>query len=567
MAFILDFVQKGERSMLTVEQYISQMKKKEKLDEFDFKNHAENMAAVMKWVVEYFNTYLNPEEYDYEAIKLEQSAAKVEKEIVDTLPRSKDFIIEYYKKYKSRIDRTLRSQLKVYENMALFFSRDDFEDVVNKFCEDRKMQDMGLAERKEDLIVLVQELKECETEKPPRAGFKHLDEALISWVNAAYTEYRVNLYDFTSDIAQEYYEKYIETIYDRSTEQFYHINRYNHRYNSNPFAIDTIYRENSHRPFIEGHKGELEMLIMYKWIFRWIEDAEYWPEYVNLCVNTGRVNIVHNMNMLLPVINKGIAYPTDIISSIVLMETTTGALKSDPGGGPYILRLAYDKDNDIIWKDDEQFANTIGNLQETFNVYGVPYALELLSPLRSSAYNEQEFFSRYSLLERKLKKYPNMVIALVNGPQRHRAKQSYLMQTTEDVIKIRNLAKEMKFRLKISLDVSKLIKNKNYHSQFEQDFNQLSEIRSSIVGVHLSNSFPSGWRSDMIYKDDKVYLNQFDYLKLADFLEAIATLFCDNQCRYFVPEGANSMEELEELIDNLLRGGFSFVEQRGKEQL
>lgn len=89
--------------MLTVEQYISQMKKKEKIDEFDFKNHAENMAAVMKCVVEYFNTYLNPEEYDYEAIKLEQSAAKVEKEIADTLPRSKDFIIDYYKKYKSRL--------------------------------------------------------------------------------------------------------------------------------------------------------------------------------------------------------------------------------------------------------------------------------------------------------------------------------------------------------------------------------------------------------------------------------------------------------------------------------
>ena len=42
-------------TMLTIEQYISQMKKKEKVDEFDFKNHADNMAAVMKCVVEYFN--------------------------------------------------------------------------------------------------------------------------------------------------------------------------------------------------------------------------------------------------------------------------------------------------------------------------------------------------------------------------------------------------------------------------------------------------------------------------------------------------------------------------------
>lgn len=557
---------KGEKGMLTVEEYIAQMKKKDKLDEFDFKKHAENMASVMKYVVEYFNTYLNPEEYDYEAIKLEQAAAKVEREIGDTLPQSKVFIVDYYKKYKMRIDRSLKSHLKSLEYIELFFSMDDFESAVDQFCSDRKMQEIGVAQYKNELLVLAQEIRARETEKPSRTGYKCLDEALLSWVNTTYAEYKVNLFDFVSTIVNAYYDKYIETIYDRSSERFYHINRYNHRYNNNPFGIDTLYRENSHRPFIEGRKGEVEMLIMYEWL-DWVKDTEYWPEYVNLCVATGRVNIVRNMNMLLPVIDKGIAYPADIISSLVLVETTTGALKSDPGSGPYILRLAYDKDNDIIWKDDEQFANTIGKLQETFNVHGVPYALELLSPLRSSTYNEQEFFSRYSLLERKLKKYSNLVIALVNGSQRHRAKQSYLMQTTEDVIKIRTLAKEMKFRLKISLDISKLIKNKNYHSQFEQDFNQLSEIRSSIVGVHLSNSFPSGWRSDMIYKDDKVYLNQFDYPKLADFLEAIATLFCDNQYRYFVPEGANSMQELEELTDNLLRGGFSFVEQKGKEQL
>ena len=552
--------------MLTVEQYITQMKRKDKLDEFDFKNHAENMATVVKCVVEYFNTYLNPEEYDYEAVKLEQTTAKVEREIADTLPRSKDFIVGYYKKYKTRIDRTLKSHLKSFEYVELFFCSDDFEKVVNQFCNDRKMQDTGIVQYKEELLVLAQELKERGAEKPSRTGYKHLDESLFSWVNTTYADYKVNLFDFASEIASAYYEKYIETIYDRSSERFYHINRYNHRYNINPFGIDDIYKENSHRPFVQGRKGELEMLIMYKWLFDWVEDAEYWPEYVNLSVATGRVNIVCNMNMLLPVIRKGIAYPPDIISSMVLVETTTGTLKADPGC-PYILRLVYDKDNDMAWKDDELLNSTIRNLLESFATYGVPYALELLAPLRTSMYNEKEFFTRYSMLEKKLKKYSNMPIALVNGPQRHREKQCCLMQTTEDVIKIRTLAKAMKFRLKISLDISKLIKNKNYQSQFEKDFNQLSEIRHSIVGVHLSNSYLSGRLSELIYKDDKVYLNQFDYPKLSEFLGSIAMLFSDNQCRYFVPEEANSLEELEELTDNLVRGGFSFVEQKGEQHI
>ena len=550
--------------MLTVEQYISRMKKKEKLDEFDFKNHAENMAAVMKCVVEYFDTYLNPEEYDYEAVKLEQSAAKVEKEIADTLPRSKDFIIDYYKKYKVRIDRTFKSHLKNYAYMELFFSLKDFEDVVNEFCEDRKMQDTGLTEHKEDLIVLGQELKERKTEKPSRTGYKYLDEALFSWIKDTYTEFKVNLFAFAGEITYEYYEKYVESIYDRSAEQHYYINRYNHRYNNNPFGIDEIYKDNCQRPFIEGRKGELEMLIMYEWVHSWVKDAEYWPEYVNLCVKTGRVNIVRNMNILSPAVTKEIDYPADIKSSIVFVETTTGSLRNNPGG-PYILCLTYDKENDFIWKNYEQLTRIIANLQETFSAYGSPYALELLSPLRSPTYNEKEFFTQYSQLEKKLKKYGDMIITLVNGPQRHKSKPNYLMQSTEDVIKIRTLAKEMKLRLKISLDISKLITNKNYHSQFEQDFNQLSEIRHSIVGMHMASRFPSSSRIDRIYKDDRVYLNQYEYPRLSDFLGSVSALFNDNRHRYFVPD-VESPEELEELIDTLLRAGFSFIESKGEQQ-
>lgn len=546
--------------MLTIEQYITQMKKKDKLDEFNFVNHAENLATVMKYVVEYFNTYLNPEQYNYEAIKLDQAAAKVEKEICDTLPKSKDFVVKYYKEHQARVDRMLKGQLRSFIYHDLFYSDEDFKDVVNDFCDDRTKQDPAIIQHKDELMVLVREIKERETEKPSRSGYKQLDEGLASWISDTYTRYKVNLQNFTQGIAERYYDKYMETIYDRQNKHHYHINRYNHRYNENPFRINEIYQEISDRPFIEGRKGELEMLIMYEWIFDWAKDSEYWPEYVNLCVATGRVNIVRNMNMLIPVINKSVQYPPEIISTMAFVETTTGALKANPGSS-YVLRLSFDKDNDAVWKNDELLSSTIRNLQETFTTYGHPYVLELLSPLRSPSFNEKEFFARYNLLEKKMKKYPDMAIAIVNGPQRHRAKPGYLMQTTEDVIKLRTLAKEMKFQLKFTLDFSKLIKNKNHHSDMERDFNQLSEMRHSIIGVHLANNFPSGWISE-IRDDDSTYLNQFDYPRLSSFLSAIVALLSDNQCRYFIPEDASNPEALEELVDNLLRGGFSFVEQR-----
>ena len=61
-----------------------------------------------------------------------------------------------------------------------------------------------------------------------------------------------------------------------------------------------------------------------------------------------------------------------------------------------------------------------------------------------------------------------------------------------------------------------------------------------------------------IRKEDDVYLNSYGYRKYSDFLGGISALFNDNLPRYFVPESVAGSEDLEELVDVLLRGGFSF---------
>lgn len=63
---------KGEIYMFTIEEYILNRKKKDKLNEFDFEKHSENMAKVIQYVTEYFNTYLNIEDYNFEQIKTQQ---------------------------------------------------------------------------------------------------------------------------------------------------------------------------------------------------------------------------------------------------------------------------------------------------------------------------------------------------------------------------------------------------------------------------------------------------------------------------------------------------------------
>ena len=44
--------------MLTIDEYIAKMKKADKIDEFDLLKQSENMTAVIKYVMSYFNEYL-----------------------------------------------------------------------------------------------------------------------------------------------------------------------------------------------------------------------------------------------------------------------------------------------------------------------------------------------------------------------------------------------------------------------------------------------------------------------------------------------------------------------------
>lgn len=119
--------------MLRVEEYISQMKKKEKLDEFNLKNHAQNMTSVISYVMEYFNNYLNPETYNYEEIKTQELIDKIVKEVETSFPKSKDFIVEYYKVHKIRLDRTFKKYVKEFEYIDLFYTDEDFN-YIKKLC-------------------------------------------------------------------------------------------------------------------------------------------------------------------------------------------------------------------------------------------------------------------------------------------------------------------------------------------------------------------------------------------------------------------------------------------------
>lgn len=547
--------------MLTIEDYIVQRKKEDKLDEFVFKNHAHNLAACIRYVTDYYNDYLNYEIYNDELFKLEQTLLKIEKELGNDFPLSKDFVLSFYKDQKVRIDRIVKNQIKNAEYRNLLSTYEDFHTETENIVLSKQYTNLNLNQYHKELTNLARELALKELEKPNIEDLNRLDSKLAKWVKETYRNYNVNLFIFARDVALSYHEKYIEYFSDHSGGRGYFVNKYNYRYIDNPFDIDEIYEENSSKPFISGKKGELEMIIMNVWLNEWVEDYGYWPEYVNLCVSAGRVNLADSINELYPVLYKNVVYPPDICDVLNYIESQDGCVKTETSGN-YILALTFKEDKDVFWKDWEVFEKTCKNLQITFKRMGNPYAIELMSPIREVSYSEDNFIDFYKVFESKFGKLKGTTITLVNGPRKtgSSAKKISMFQSPEEIVKLCEIIVGLKFKLKLTLSLKNLIGNKDKYRN-EENLVPLLENKYLFEGLHISKPF--GVNEINSKSDSKNYhhLSSFGFTRIPGVLDVLLALLSDHKCHYLVPHGINDEVALEDLCDDLLRGGFSFYQK------
>ncbi len=551
--------------MLTIENYIASRKKKDKLDEFDFQKHSENMGAVIQYVMEYFNEYLNLEDYSYEQVKTQQVIDKFKEGIIENFPTTYEFIISYYWSNKKRVDKLVSKAYEEIEDIEIFYLPEDDRKVAEYVCKN-KLKVVATEELLSNIAIMSKEYRESQIEKPSISDMKELDNAISDWVIEVYRKYNVNLLDFAREISYKFYERYVDREYDGQTKTHYYINKYDYRYQDNPFNINDIYNRNKHREFIDGHKGELEMLIMYFWLLEDVHDESYWPEYVNLSIENERVILAGKKRILKPVLVKGVAYPSDIHSTTNYIETKNGILKEDPGQN-YILSIVYEKSNDEIWKDKDALNNIIKNLHQSFKQFGTPELLEFLSPYQTLGYTKEKFFEQYQIFEKNMRRYTKMKIAIINGYTMKSRDKDYLFSTIDDIAGLRNTCKELKLNLKISLDFTDKNKRNKIKENINDMVNTLAGMRNLIIGIHI-NEIDSWSPSSQIYysTDRQRFINTMDYPTVSTFMAGLTTILQDSRSRYLIPNAVKNPEKLEILIDTLYRAGCCFESGETKDE-
>ena len=543
--------------MFKLEEYIAKRKKEDKIDEFDFKKHSENMASIIKYVTDYFNNYLNLDDYDYEMAKTQQTVNKFKNGIQKNYPQTHDYIISYYFDKKMRLDKYVTKAYEEMKDSELFYKEEDYNKVAEYVIEKKlniPMNEMLFLK----LSLMAQEYKQVQNECPSISEMKELDNAIVDWVKSVYRKYHVNLLNYASEVAYHYYETYVVTEYDRETETFYHINKYDYRYQENPFDINDIYHRNEHREFIKDHKGELEMLIMYCWLKDEIKDLDYWPEYVQLSLDSNRVKLSKRKRVFIPVQISNINYPSEIVAAGKYIETVNGLITEDPGEN-YIVRISYAKNNDEIWKEKKSLKSLIENLQSSFKRYGAPSLVEFQSPYKTVEYSKEDFFDNYQAFEKGLFRFTKTKIAIINGNIKGSKGKEFLFSSIDDILKLHNSCKELNLRLKLSVDFNDSNRKNILKEKMEETINALSSIRSFIVGIHLNNI--DSWKNyRRIFDEDRrhEYMSIYDYPTVGVFMQGLATIVQDSKPRYLIPEKIDNEEKIEGLIDGLYRAGFCF---------
>ncbi|MCF3943073.1 hypothetical protein [Oceanobacillus alkalisoli] len=538
--------------MLKIEEYISMRKRKEKINEFDFTKHSDNMGKIIQFVSEYFNDYLNPEDYNYELIKLQQTIEKSKKTLINQYPNTHGFIEEYYLNKKKRIDTFIKKVCDAQKDIDIFYKENEFLEIAKEVS--HRLSDCELSDDDFSKVVLaVKDYWKYNISKPNRSEMKGLDNNIVKWVMDSYREFGVNIASYAFNIAWKWSDKYVEHKYSRQYDEHYYINSYDYRYQDNPFDIEEEYEKHQDKPFMQGKRDYFEMLVMYSWLFDVLEDTSYWPEYEKLCVKTRNVDLKTQRRVLVPISNGSQKYPEEIQSGIEYIESKNGLIKNKQKD-QYIISILNEKTTDNIWTNNSVKAQVVNNIKKTVEKYGKPKLIEFRSPLKSPVFGMKELIDKYLEIEKDLKTLGKISIAIKTNSIR--TSKEPVVHDMDDIMELHHVVEKMKLKLKIIIDLVDTNNRNVLKKGMEDLINSLASKPKSFIGFHINKI--DEWGKIYGFTERGYKIDRNSYPSFSDFMLGLSTILQGTTPKLLIPEKVKSEEDLEKLVDTLYKCGCEF---------
>lgn len=269
--------------MLSIEDYIARRKEEDNLNIFDTEKQIENIKIIVNYVFEYFNNYLSMSENEEKTILHREQVDKYRNQLQDYDPEVREWIVNIYDEYGNQMNRIVGNILKNYDFFYLYSSDSDFRSLSYD-CYSKLIKKLPyLKEQTEMLFLFIKEYHAVQSQRRMSCDNPFISKSINEWVNDTWKKYRVNLFAFTFDWVDYFYntEKLWPVSYRIKSQETWRKYVYDIKQKSNLFNLDSLYRKMPKKSFVKGRKQEFEVIMMYYWLNS-IEgdDDGYWEEYL-----------------------------------------------------------------------------------------------------------------------------------------------------------------------------------------------------------------------------------------------------------------------------------------------
>ncbi len=270
--------------MLKLEEYIEKRKSEDGINEFDPSKKMINIRTGINYIFEYFDQYLPLQGVEKRTIAENEKLQKYEKTLREYSQDTKEWLLSIYDTYDKQINRTISSFLKSSESFYLLYNDAEFRSISYDCYAALINNNSYLKNQTEMLYKFIREFHNRETTRN-KEYIPRISDDITSWLKNTLLKYNVSIAAAIEDYLNDFYynqgawparsrvkseHPYLDHEYD-----------YNYKVKTNLFNINTFYSKYADKPFIKGHKKQLEMVMMYIWLYNVAGNKDYWNEYLH----------------------------------------------------------------------------------------------------------------------------------------------------------------------------------------------------------------------------------------------------------------------------------------------
>ena len=254
------------------------------MNEFDSSQKINNIRSCIDYIFEYFDQYLPIQGAEKRTVAENEKLMKYQKTLRDYTPDIQEWFVSIYDTYGKQANKMITGFVNDVDDFLFMYEEAEIRSLSYDCYASLIKKCPFLKNQAEMLYKFIREYHIKETNAYVEF-MPDISPKITKWLQDTVTKYNINISMGLDCYLNKFWDnpeawparsriKLEYPILDRKY-------RYNYKRKTNVFNIDGLYNRLAHKPFIKGHKKQMEILMMYLWTHNIDgDDDNYWDDYL-----------------------------------------------------------------------------------------------------------------------------------------------------------------------------------------------------------------------------------------------------------------------------------------------